>query len=743
MALGETARLIAALELQDKFSGPLKGANSALTTTESHFKRVGALASQGLGTATRNLQLMGLAAGGALVVGVKQGLDSLATLESAISSVDGAIKNAGEQGAISGKQIAQWANEIESAVGAAFDDKDITAAAATLIRYGHVAPQALRPAMVVMTDLAAKVGSVDGASQLLAKALADPEKAAGKLAKAGVILTKAQQDQIKTMVEAGNTAGAQALLLDALATATRGAAAASQGPYQRAMSTLKDVVEDVERALAIGFLPVLEHVAELLKGKLADQSFLSKVEEFGRTLAGYLDRGVQAAERIPWQQIGDAMKLAGTGAKAAADLFLGLPDWVQTAVLTGWGLNKLTGGALGGIVSELGKGLIKGVLGMNAAVVNLTAGQVNTAGGAGAAAAAGGGRFGAAGSLLKGLAVGVGGALVVELIANQFGELQRLTAAASAAVEEKVAGIKDNSLSTSLSEVAGLGDTIKRNSSDLIQAVLMQTGTGRRETIDAFKALEQNLERTAQTPEERQAALVALQGLAQTISEKFSATTPEQQALKAQLDAMLSALEHPTGPTPVVPGPGFTDWMHANTQQSEEQKQELQRIAQLQEQLPAQMGNTAKQLNSFIERWAGAHDAALAAGFKSGTAAIRREIADKLGITVHQLVQLRTSFRANLAHELGITTGELRHLRRSTHYDEQAMADSLGITVDQLRALKDSARDTAANTLGIKNKDWTPEINVQTEVHSNFTVSGRSVATSVERFWDRSRARAV
>ena len=53
----------------------------------------------------------------------------------------------------------------------------------------------------------------------------------------------------------------------------------------------------------------------------------------------------------------------------------------RTAVLTGWGLNKLTGGALGSIVTELGKGLIKGVLGMTAGVVHIKAGTVTGAGG--------------------------------------------------------------------------------------------------------------------------------------------------------------------------------------------------------------------------------------------------------------------------------------------------------------------------------------------------------------------------
>jgi hypothetical protein len=74
--------------------------------------------------------------------------------------------------------------------------------------------------------------------------------------------------------------------------------------------------------------------------------------------------------------------------------FTSLPPWVQTAVITGWGLNKLTGGALGSIVGELGKGLIKGVLGMNAGVVNINAAAVRGPGLIGdVAPAAGAGRL--------------------------------------------------------------------------------------------------------------------------------------------------------------------------------------------------------------------------------------------------------------------------------------------------------------------------------------------------------------
>jgi hypothetical protein len=177
------------------------------------------------------------------------------------------------------------------------------------------------------------------------------------------------------------------------------------------MSTLKDVTEDAERALAIGFLPVLQKVAGLLKGELAKPATIQSIKDFGTALAGGLDKLIGIAQRLPWGAIGDSLKIAGAGAKAVLDAFLSLPDWVQTAVITGWGLNKLTGGALSDIFSTLAGGLIKGVLGMTAGVVNINAAVVN--GGAGGlpgvaeAAGAGGAGLVATAAALAASVIGV------------------------------------------------------------------------------------------------------------------------------------------------------------------------------------------------------------------------------------------------------------------------------------------------------------------------------------------------
>ena len=408
-------------------------------------------AGQGMRSLAGNLAKLGAVAAVGIGVAVKGGLESLAELESAVSSVDGAIKQLGLTGKVTGAQVATWANEIEGASDAAFDDKAITAGAGSLIRYGKVTKDNLRPAMVVMTDLAAKTGDVESAAKTLAKALADPAKATGVLKKSGVVLTEAQQKQLKGLTSltkgeaehykelrktdkgaaerykakalAAKQDKAQAWLLAQITKTTKGAAEALNGPYKDALNESADAVEDAQRALAEGFMPVIAKAANWIKTKLADPAVITGLKDLGNSLAGMLDTGLNFAMGIPWDKVKSTMQTVGGMAKMALDAFLAMPAWVQTAVVGGWGLNKLTGGALGDIAGELGKGLIKGVLGINAGVVNVS-GKVVTGGGG----VVPGGKTGAVGkigsvvgNIGKVFLVGMAAAVAVEL-AGALGE---------------------------------------------------------------------------------------------------------------------------------------------------------------------------------------------------------------------------------------------------------------------------------------------------------------------------------
>ena len=74
---------------------------------------------------------------------------------------------------------------------------------------------------------AAGFGSMDGAAKMLGKALNDPEAGLTALGRAGVTFTDQQKEQIKTLVESGDTLGAQKIILGEVESQVGGTAAAS------------------------------------------------------------------------------------------------------------------------------------------------------------------------------------------------------------------------------------------------------------------------------------------------------------------------------------------------------------------------------------------------------------------------------------------------------------------------------------------------------------------------------------
>jgi hypothetical protein len=432
MALGtDTARLQTVLTLKDGLS---PGLNKPIGTVGKFNKGMDS-AGKKVGAFTGKLKTAGAVAGGALagglLVGIKQGLDSLGQLESATTSVAGSLKTMGIAGQVSAKQVAGWANEIEAATDAAFDDKEITAATASLVRFGNVGPKNLRKAMEVMTDLAVKTGDVSSASTLLGKALADPAKASQRLVRAGINLnaqqtkhiaallrlTKEERKHYGELMNSDKAAAkaylssktlthqqeAQAYILGIVGKRTKDAAKDMNGPYVDAQKKLADAVEDGTKALAIGFLPIITRISEKLQKGLADPKVIKNIENFGKGLAGAFDEAVKFAEKIPWGAIADGLKTSAQWAGKLFDAFRSMPPEAQATIVALAGLSKLTGGAPIKIAVDFAKEGLKGLFGRffergSSAANALWVKQVGLPGGAGGATGGKGG-IGALGKL--------------------------------------------------------------------------------------------------------------------------------------------------------------------------------------------------------------------------------------------------------------------------------------------------------------------------------------------------------
>jgi hypothetical protein len=272
-----------------------------------------------------------------------------------------------------------------------------------------------------MTDMSVALGkdSADSAI-LLGKALNDPIAGLTALRRVGVQLSDEQEKSIKTFMEQNDLMSAQKVILGELETQFGGSASAFGNTAQGRLQKMQHAWGALQEQLAIGVLPVLERVGARLTEMFNDPKAAQMAQDLGVAVGEGLEAAIDIATKLPWDAIGTTFGLMGTGAKTVLEMFTSLPPWVQTAVLTGWGLNALSGGSLGKIVGALGGGLVKGVLGMNAGVVNIKAGTV-VGGGPGGVGGAGGGK--GAGILGVIGAVGVAaGAEALEPVTTQAGQ---------------------------------------------------------------------------------------------------------------------------------------------------------------------------------------------------------------------------------------------------------------------------------------------------------------------------------
>jgi hypothetical protein len=524
MATADTAKLIAALELQDKFTKPLGGAERALggfdkkmSSIEASGRRMGA----GLGAAARNVTLL---AGGAAVAGlgllavnVKKGVDALNELENvtvATNTVLDSTKAVSGQTADSIRDMSEGFEDLN----ATMDDKVIQSGANMLLTFTNVREKAFEPALEAALNMnEAMGGGPEGLQSTIiqvGKALNDPIKGVTALRRVGVQLSSQQEDQIKTLIEQNDLYGAQQIILDELTTQFGGRFAAAGKTAEGSQAALADRLEDVQMALAGPLIPAIDRVRDKLIDFLGTDRVLGGAEKLGEAIAGLftdsnIERGVGMVEGLidklttgdfsgitagiggvaeqvaglPWESIADAARLLGTGSKALLDAFLGLPSWVQTAVLTGWGLNKLTGGALGGIVGELGKGLIKGVLNMNAGVVNVNGKIVNGPGG-GVPGGGGGGLLGTLkgiGALASVPLAGTAAVMSVDFVGNASRHLTDLASkidsqprktaeeleSSIGKVEGALRAANDGPLATMVSNTTGLNDRLEAELAEL------------------------------------------------------------------------------------------------------------------------------------------------------------------------------------------------------------------------------------------------------------------------------------
>lgn len=125
----------------------------------------------------------------------------------------------------------------------------------------------------------------------------------------------------------------------------------------------KNIVRDTGFVIGRELLPIVNDLMTDFANFMAKDENQAKIKQFAKDFAANVREAVEWLRSLDWGQIADTMGTVAGFGKSLLEAFLGMPSWVQVAVTSGWGLNKLTGGAVGDLLGLGIKGAAKGAFG--------------------------------------------------------------------------------------------------------------------------------------------------------------------------------------------------------------------------------------------------------------------------------------------------------------------------------------------------------------------------------------------
>ena len=204
------------------------------------------------------------------------------TQEQALFRQQAVLKSTGYAAGITTMELQKMASGLQDV--STFGDEAIIQGQNLLLTFKQIGKDVFPKATEVMLDVATAMDQDLKTSAIqMGKALNDPITGITALSRVGITFTEQQKEQIKTMQESGNIAGAQTLILKELESQFGGAAkAAAQGTGY--FIQLKNVFGDIVEQVGKKFTPVLVSLAKplmsiltLIRDNEAFATFAAKV----------------------------------------------------------------------------------------------------------------------------------------------------------------------------------------------------------------------------------------------------------------------------------------------------------------------------------------------------------------------------------------------------------------------------------------------------------------------------------
>jgi hypothetical protein len=178
---------------------------------------------------------------------------------SAIAQTESVVKSTGMAAGLTATQMGEMANALSASSGKSmFSDDAILSAENVLATFTQIKDVNFGSATQAIADISQAMGSDLQSSALqVGKALNDPIAGIGALSRVGVSFSEEQKAMIKSLVETGDVAGAQQIILGELNNEFGGSAAAAMDTFAGKQAALSAKFQDIQQTLGEALLPVL------------------------------------------------------------------------------------------------------------------------------------------------------------------------------------------------------------------------------------------------------------------------------------------------------------------------------------------------------------------------------------------------------------------------------------------------------------------------------------------------------
>jgi phage-related protein len=201
------------------------------------------------------------------------GLEEIRFGEEISAQTDLFIKNTGA--AFSTAWVEEYTLSLSGLSG--ISEEELQSAGNNVLKFGDVNQDTYERAVASINDMGGAGKNVAGVSEALGKALADPAKGAALLKRQGVLLNEEQQALIENFTAAGDKAGAQGVILDALEGTYGGLAEAAGATAQGGLNKLQNTWENLAGTAVESLMPAITGIVQGLSGFFG---FLQENQQF-------------------------------------------------------------------------------------------------------------------------------------------------------------------------------------------------------------------------------------------------------------------------------------------------------------------------------------------------------------------------------------------------------------------------------------------------------------------------------